>query len=286
MGESKHNKSPYRSLFWPIVIIGIGLIALLRNLDIISGENLVTLLYLWPVFLIAIGLNFILGRRSPQLSALIGIGTVALVIVLVTVGPSLGRMETDRYIESIGGATSARVNLNLRSGRTTVDALSNSNDLIDAELTYRGEVEFTARGDQEKVINLRHIDDRCDFGFFDSIGMRSEIGLSPDVPIDLDINTGSGTTTLDLSELQLTDLSANSGSGRTDLELPAAGARYSARLNSGSGTFDVDVAEDAIVDMNINLGSGRFGVDIGDGADVDARGTWETPNFNSAERQI
>ncbi|MFQ5883757.1 MAG: DUF4097 family beta strand repeat-containing protein, partial [Thermoplasmata archaeon] len=199
---------------------------------------------------------------------------------------------------------------------------------------YRGEVEFDVRGNQEKAVRLRHLDNRRGFLFFDfdSTDVRSEIGLSPNVPMELDINLGSGTSTLDLSELQLTDLNVNNGSGRVDLELPETDGRYSARFNSGSGTVDVDVAEDATVNMRINLGSGRFGVNIEDGADVNANisvgsgrftidvpddagvqieadvgsgsvsvpsqfdlvrsdrdrkgGTWETPDFDSAERRI
>ncbi|KPK89854.1 MAG: hypothetical protein AMJ88_17020, partial [Anaerolineae bacterium SM23_ 63] len=109
----------YRSLFWPIVLIGLGLFWLLGNLGVLPEHSLWTLFRLWPLALIVIGLDIMVGRRSPAIGALIGFGAVALVLVLVFAGPSLGftppetELITERFTESIGNATSARVNLDL-----------------------------------------------------------------------------------------------------------------------------------------------------------------------------
>ena len=62
----------YRSLFWPLVLIGVGVIWLLGNLGVISWTNLTVLFRLWPLLLIAIGLDLLIGRQSPAIGALIG----------------------------------------------------------------------------------------------------------------------------------------------------------------------------------------------------------------------
>src|SRR5256885_15242638 len=54
----------YRNLFWPGVLILIGVLALLVNTNLISPERLYRLTDLWPLLLIVIGLLMLL-RRMP-----------------------------------------------------------------------------------------------------------------------------------------------------------------------------------------------------------------------------
>jgi hypothetical protein len=89
MGDEKRNFQ-YRSLFWPILLIGVGAFWLLANLDILPDVNFGFLLRLWPIALIAIGLDILFARRSPLLGALIGLAAVAAVIALVFFAPDLG----------------------------------------------------------------------------------------------------------------------------------------------------------------------------------------------------
>ncbi len=51
-------------LFWPIILIGAGVIFLLANLGIIPSNPWPLIWNLWPVILIVIGLDILLGRRS------------------------------------------------------------------------------------------------------------------------------------------------------------------------------------------------------------------------------
>jgi hypothetical protein len=46
----------YRSFFWPVVLIVIGAIALLVDLNVISADRLYRLADLWPLILVVIGL--------------------------------------------------------------------------------------------------------------------------------------------------------------------------------------------------------------------------------------
>ena len=64
MAKIDVERQGYRSLFWPIILIGVGLIWLLGNFGIISGANLAVLFRLWPLALIVIGLDLLFGRQS------------------------------------------------------------------------------------------------------------------------------------------------------------------------------------------------------------------------------
>jgi hypothetical protein len=274
------GRGGYRSLFWPLLLIGTGVIALLGTMGVLDRANFSVLLRLWPVLLILVGLDIAFGRRSPAIGALIGIGAIALIIGLMLIGPSQGwgeerEIKSDRFSEPIGAATSARVSLDLSSGPTDITALSDSNDLFDAELNYTGEIAFEVRGDQDKSIQLGERDGGA-WMWFDWFTkgddeLRWEIGLSPQVPIDLVVDGGSGSVELDLSALQLTGLDLDVGSGQVDGNLPAVERRYDARVNGGSGECRLEIADGADVGLEIDVGSGSINVEAGTDADVSVR---------------
>ncbi len=324
---SEASRGRYRSLFWPLVLIGVGVVWLLGNLGLISGANLAVLFRLWPLLLIAIGLDLLFGRQSPAVGALIGVGTVIVVIALMLVGPGLGlagnyQVRATSFSEPLGDAQSARVNLDLSVGSNTIEALADSRNLFEADLTYIGEVDFQSGGEREKVISLSQQGQNLSWGpfdFFNWIGstdqLRWEIGLSPEVPLDLTINGGVGSSRIDLSGLEISGLSVSAGVGDVTLTLPAMTRPYTARLNGGVSNFTVIVPEDASVDLEVEGGVGNFIIDapdsaavrleanvgignvsvpdrlarVGGGEDDDGlgdQGVWETEGYSRAERRI
>ncbi len=72
-------RARYRSLFWPVILVGVGVIWLLSNLGYVTPANLSEIWRLWPLLLIAAGLDMLLGRRLPLASALIGLLVLGLV---------------------------------------------------------------------------------------------------------------------------------------------------------------------------------------------------------------
>jgi hypothetical protein len=314
----------YRSLFWPIVLIGVGIFWLLGNLGILPENYLWTLFRLWPLALIVVGLDIMIGRHSPVIGALIGLGAIALVLVLVFAGPSLGltppktELVTERFTEMIGNATSARVNLDLDIGKTTLNALSEPNTLIDAELTYVGEINFDVQGDKQKTISIRHRDPGFGTQWFwitDTDQRRAswDIGLSPEIPLTLNIDGSIGQSIIDLSDLQIEGLEVDGDVGEIYISLPATEKTYDVYVNGGVGAFEVTLERGAAVNLTIDGDVGEFvidvpadaavrvdaDIDIGDvnvpshfilltgGNDlVGESGIWETPGFDEADVRI
>jgi hypothetical protein len=135
----KKRELGYRSFFWPILLIGIGTIWLLANLEILPDLNWRFFLRLWPLIFVVIGLDIIIGRRSPFAGALLAVGTVAALILLAVLAPSLDlgpdvELKTLNFSEPLENTTSARISLDLDRYATTVDTLSDSKLLIKAEL--------------------------------------------------------------------------------------------------------------------------------------------------------
>jgi hypothetical protein len=313
---------PYRSVFWPILLIGIGGFWLLNNLGLLPGWSWGTLWQLWPLFLIAMGLDLLIARRSPILGAVVALVTIGLVAVLILAGTTLGTSRnpdviTEQFSEELGQASSARIDLNFSVGPASIEALLDSNDLILAEITHLGEVEFSSSGTTRKTVLLDTRELSFNSGWFEVVNereLRWDIGISPDIPVELDIHGGVGEANLDLSQLNLTGLKLDVGVGQVRIYLPATVDGYEARISGsvgetyieiaegadirlfidgGVGEVTINLADDAAVRLDASIGVGRVNVPSGwrqisggDNAFVGEDGIWESAGFDAADRRI
>jgi hypothetical protein len=137
-----------------------------------------------------------------------------------------------------------------------------------------GDVNFTATGDTEKIVNLSQVSGPSEWfrGFFGWIGsgqkLSWDVGLTTRVPLDLEIHNGVGQCRFDLGALQVTTLRVTGGAGEITAALPAG--TYTASIDSGVGETNLSVPTGATVDMRIGAGTGEINLDIAEGADVTA----------------
>jgi hypothetical protein len=77
-------------LFWPILMIGVGVTAILYELGWIPADNLWMMLNLWPLLLIVGGVGLIFRSRSPWVGAILGLLVVAGMLTIGLAGGQLG----------------------------------------------------------------------------------------------------------------------------------------------------------------------------------------------------
>ncbi len=305
----------YRSLFWPIVLMGVGLTWLLGNLGILPWNNIYSLVRLWPLILVIIGLDLLFGRRSTLGSAVIGLVTVGLIITFLVFGSSLGLVQTralitTNYHAAVSQATSAAINLDLSSAQTSVFALADSPDIINARIDHVGQVNFVVSGETQKSIRLYETNFGVNWLDPQNWGsaMRWEIGLSPRLPISLEINVASGSGSLDLSKINLSGLKIDAASGSVSVVLPKTGSHYQVDINGASGSISLTAAcSDTEIRLDGASGSQTINLPQGCPVRIDVRdtgsgsinlpvnlthttsssgnrktGVWETAGFSSA----
>jgi hypothetical protein len=314
-----NNSNQSRSLFWPIFLIGIGVIWLLGNLGFIAAANLGNILRLWPLALVVIGLNLVIGRTSAVASAVIGLLAVGIIIAALVAAPALGmnnptQPEIHTYTETVNGADQADIYLDLSSYSTSIDTVRNKDNLFEGEIGAYGTVNYKVSGTNTRSISLSHTSSP-DMWFnipFNSVPLRWDIGLNPQVPTSLKVDAGSGSTQMDLGDLQLNDLRLDIGSGSMKLTLPTSIENYTARIDGGSGSLDLRISGQENLTIELDMGSGSTDIDLpanvairievdddGSGSlslpkntskvsygNDDDEGVWESEDYDSADTRI
>jgi hypothetical protein len=252
------NRVRHGSVFLPLVLIGLGIVFLLSNLGVVDWEAFGNLVRLWPLLLVALGLDLLLGRGV--LGGLVTFLIVAVVLAGIAVsvfyfgGPWQGPLVEEPISQSLEGASRAEVELAFGAGRLEVGASSDPTALVEgriaivknedlrrsfsssggtARFTLKTQSHFTGRA-RDRVWTLR---------------------LNPTVPLSLKIATGVGEADLDLGGLRLTDFELQGGVGNAHILLPAHG-RSSGRISGGVGKVRVTVPAGLGVRIEVRGGLG------------------------------
>jgi len=277
MTERLASRRVYRSFFWPVILLAAGVIWLLSNMKLISTDNLWILFQLWPALLVVAGLDLLFARRLPLVGALLGLLVVAGVIYILFEGDTLGlknesKPRTESFTVELGDTTSADLDLELSLQETYINTLENSANLFEAEIGHAGEIEFTVAGTDEKFIDLRQtgIESWFSWASMDEEGEELvwAVLLSPDVPIDLDVDAGTGGSEMDLSGVQLEQFRYDGGTGATTIILPASAEGYDTHIEGGTGTMEIVFPAQSSLTVRLDTGTGNIILDLPDNAAV------------------
>ena len=271
---SNQQHQPYRSFFWPVITLGAGVIWLLTNLGMISTENLWILIQLWPILLIIIGLDVLFARRLPLVGALLALLTVGAVVFVLLEGGSLALSEkpeprTETFVVSAEDVEAARFNLDLTAQPADVSGRQNSELLIDAEIGHFGNVEMIVAGGADKEVTL------------EQRGMVSwlvwllpeahqelvwDIGLSTEVPFELNVNGSTGVANFDLSEVQLEAFYLDGSTGASTIVFPASQEGYQARVDASTGEIRIVLPAEGNLTLRLDGSTGQITLDVPEGA--------------------
>lgn len=231
-------------------------------------------------------------------------------------------VKTGQFKTGLDDAAEAHIDLIFSVGSVNVSALADSDQLLDANITYTGEIEFETSGTTQKRVKLgqKKAEHMISGPIKDAIGklvnrteLRWNVGISPKIPMSLDIDGGVGESVIDLTGIQLTRLALDNGVGETKLTLPATGASYKAEVDVGVGSTRVNIQKDAALDLKIKAGVGSVTIQLPAGAAVRIKvesgiggvslpshfkqtksgndfisksGTWETEGYALSSQQI
>ncbi len=285
------NTNTYRrSLVGPIILIGLGVILLLNNLGLLSWTIWETLFRLWPVILIAIGLDILIGRRSlwgSLLAAALALGIFGGAVWLLAARPAAGQaVTTEQISQPLGDAARAEVEIGFGVGQLRVSTMTDSKNLIEGTVALsRSETilrDFEITGDTARFTLHSQGVPVLPFGGFGKLESGWQLKLNRDVPMTVSISTGVGESQIDLSELRATDVQVSTGVGQTVLTLPASGT-VQADVNGGVGQTIIYIPAGMAARVDVQHGLGDVSVS-GDFTGED--GVYTSAGYGTAENRV
>ena len=281
-------------LFWPIVLIGVGSILLLTNLGVIHGNPWTIILQLWPVLLIALGLEILFGGSTgwrAVMSALLGLALVGGILWILIAQPPIpglnfgsSNLHTTNISHPLDGVESARADLSFGAGTNKVYALSDSNNLIEGQLQTYSSPNFSVSTSGDRATIVLGPGPVAAPIILPAISEETwNVGLNSSVTYYLDLNVGVGQSNIDLSKLDVSGGNINGGVGTSELYLPGKGT-YRLTINGGVGTIKIYVPSNLAVRAEVNGGLGSFN-QLPSMQEVSDK-VYETPGFSSAEDAV
>lgn len=279
-----------QSIVGPVFLIGLGLVFLLANYGYLALNVWELVLRLWPILLIAIGLDIVIGRRSFLLS-LIGLAIALLLLVgalwLFSVRAESGQaLSSEQVSQALDGATRAQVTIAPAVGSLRLTAMPSADGLISGNVrriasetitsdysVANERADYSLRGTGGVIFNLPA--GRQDTWSWD-------LALTPAIPIDLETSLGVGQSLIDLTNLDISVLDVNLGVGETTVILPEEGT-FEGRVDGAIGQIIIRVPSEMAVRINADTGIANINVP----SDFERQGdVFTSPGFDAAENRI
>jgi hypothetical protein len=232
-----------RSLFWPAVLILIGVIALLVNGGVVSTGRLGLLADLWPLILVVIGLEIIARRGIRGLAGevaavMIVVVAVAGALAYVTLAPNPGASHTLDASGPTGTLDHASLQLTLDVASITVEGSS----ALGPDL-YRAHIEYTGT---KPVVSLDQgtgkltVSQSSSHSFvFQSRRLVLELQITTGVPWAISVDGGAADTTLGLADVRVRSIDVNTGTSREDITLGPPSGRVPITIDGGALTVSI-----------------------------------------------
>src|SRR6266540_4258283 len=106
----------------PLLLIFIGGVFLLQNAGILPPSVWGNLWRLWPLVLVLVGLELLIGRRLPGLFAIFGLGIVVVALIVAAYayavpGAARGALSTQTFTTELGSAKQSAVTIRFVGSR-------------------------------------------------------------------------------------------------------------------------------------------------------------------------
>lgn len=215
---------------WGVFSILLGGIFLLANLGYLPLGGWELLLRLWPIFLIALGLDLVLRERPAWASALALFVTLGLVVGITWFAVGQARLPANAQPLTYtlpAGVRTAEVTVEQPLGQLEIGGVTAGRNLLEGEITLPQALTLTedvqTRGSTAQV---RLGAEGSTVVFPWSLGpSRSlwRLRFNPQVDLVLSLKSGLGSQVLDLRGLQVRQLTSEVALGSLTVTLPVAG---------------------------------------------------------------
>lgn len=272
----------------PLVLIALGVLLLLTNLQVVGASTWLGMLELWPIVLVAVGVSLLLPRDARVGRSLVAVSA----IVALAVG-GWAMSERDEPLRgrsgdvgiALGGADRADVEIEMGAGRLELGGGAASGEAVSGTVGLGQGQRLIATGGERGDLALVRV---AAEGRWFRLGVNPTLvepwalGVTDEVPVALRVSAGVGEAALDLSGLELEEARVDVGVGRTVVRLPDAG-RPRVRIDGGIGESVVEIPDGIATRVAIDTGIGAATVDE---AFVRSGDVYTSPGWEDAEDRL
>lgn len=245
-------------IFWGAVLVLVGVLLLLGNVFDFNFWRV-----LGPVLIMALGVWIIWG---------------------VLRGPA--DVKVEEVTIPLEGVNGARIRLHYAAGRLFVDGSATQGNLVTGSFGGGVEQKVRRHGGRLNVV----LDSASHVFVFPwqgwTPGSREwQVGLSPEIPFELDVETGASDARLNLENLQVIDLQLSTGASSTEIVLPASAGNTRVHVEAGAASVNIRVPEGVALNLRTQAGLSSVNVD-GRRFPRVGPGLYKSPDYESAENRV
>lgn len=246
-----------RGWVWAVISLGLGTIFLLANFGILSWNSLSLLLKLWPLLLVAWGLDLIFHGRSPAATI---IGVLLGLLIVLAVGwyaisnTPQARVGNTAVSQPLEDAASATVRISDPVGRMEISGGAGKNMLLE------GTVDLVPNLSLSQEYNVKNGHGSLNIstsgstigpwvtGFGEPLWLME---LNDNVTLTLNSETAAGSLALDLTGLDIDQLTATVAIGSLDLTLDPNDT-LEGKLSNPIGKINIIVPKGTLVEITLD----------------------------------
>jgi hypothetical protein len=290
-------------LVLPVILIALGAGLLLQNFGLLSPGVWAGVWRLWPLLLVLVGLDLLLGRRIGAVGmlgiALIVVGAVA-VWTLATSGLNPARapgLDTRTFDQPLQGASQANIEVRCAAGQLDLGPLPAGADDRLASMTFQGPPTLSPSASYQQsnaVGQLQYaVDGRAAWPTAllpwlrgsSAPAPRMDVAVSPLVPVALTIQTGAADAHLDLDQLRATKVDLAAGASTVWLRLPSGAGPTTAYVRGGLTELTIEVPAGVAAQIRYHGGLNSVVIDQSRfpavGGDL-----YRSPGYDSAPNRV
>jgi hypothetical protein len=215
----------------PILFIAAGVVLLLSTTGRLGRDPLDMIAETWPWVVIGLGVWYLVGAIAP-----------------------FGRRPIEDLVVPLAGASEGSVRIRFGAGQLSIGQASPGH-LVDGR--FVGGVIRRDRGpgrvelEQDPSYGLPWLDHPADWS----------VGLAPDIPLDLRLDTGAARAMVDLSGVRARSVELHTGASETRIRVPRAAGATSVRAETGAASLIVEVPAGVAARIRSRMALGTSQVD-------------------------
>jgi hypothetical protein len=276
-----------------VLLICVGFVLLLNTLDKLDWSIWWRILHLWPVLLIAIGIELLFKKTS-----LVFLGLLSPILIILAILGPVFFSQTNAPVPSFAlneynwsespDSLVAKASLILDISKGKLEISKGEKELIQAKLKYSGKRPYCSfhyyASDSSATLDIRKRSGRWRNNFWGNMKDNDwNIKLSGSPLFDLRIYSAASDAFLDLSEIKLEKLRLEADVSKAKIKLGKLVPNISAQIESDVSDVNILVPKESglKITSRADLSSTNFGLPLNKQKD-----TLVTDNFETAQNKI